>query len=266
MARKVYCKNTSCKHHSSKNGCDTVVKIGSEGKCCSFEKGFAYYFHLVWDALANGNFIDAIKLQMSPDLRIGLYYVMECYELGFSEMEWGTCRMIMLKDGEKGAGLKYEEIIKREINTEKFRKHLNDFNNGIMPNQKRQQEAEEQPVKTEEKPDRDFGWVSPTGEFTESPFGTHEESAEQIIKRKGFMDEYWEWRDSNKDVTENRLMRDFLSEVKGYCLIHNPFGDGGYIVTNRKNLTKKQKEFLYEYFMDKGDRFKAEQYIGGEDE
>jgi len=28
-----------------------------------------------------------------------------------------------------------------------------------------------------------------------------------------------------------------------------------------KNLTKKQKEFLYGYFMDMGDRFKAEQFV-----
>ena len=43
------------------------------------------------------------------------------------------------------------------------------------------------------------------------------ESAEQIIEEKGFMNEYWEWRKSNRDITKNRLMRDFLSEVKGYC-------------------------------------------------
>lgn len=47
----------------------------------------------------------------------------------------------------------------------------------------------------------------------------------------------------------------------GYCLIHNPTGCGGYIVTNMKSLTKRQKEFLYGYFMDMGDRFKAEQFI-----
>lgn len=257
--RKITCNNTGCKHHMTGGGCDTCVTLNSSGRCESFEKGFAYYFHIVWDALGSSNFIDAIKLQLNPDLRIGLYYVMECYGLGFAEMEGGTCRMIMLKDGEKGAGLKYEQIVEREMNTEKFIKHRNDFNNGILPNQK--QKTDENHKKTEEKPDRDFGWVSPAGEFTESPFGTHEESAERIVEKKGFAEEYWEWVESNEDGLERRLMRDFISEVKGYCLIHNPMGNGGYIVTHRKNLTKKQKEFLYEYFMDKGDRFKAEQFI-----
>ena len=96
-----------------------------------------------------------------------------------------------------------------------------------------------------------IGWLSPTGVFTESPFGTHEESAKQICEKKGFVEKYWDWVKTNGDNEINHLMRDFLSEVKGYCLIHNPSGYTGYIVTNMKNLTKPQKEFLYGYFMDK---------------
>ena len=57
------------------------------------------------------------------------------------------------------------------------------------------------------------------------------------------------------------MKRDFLMERKGYALIHNPSGDGGYVVTSRVKLTKAQREFLYDYFLSMGDRFKAEQYI-----
>ena len=32
-------------------------------------------------------------------------------------------------------------------------------------------------------------------------------------------------------------------------------------VTSRVKLTKAQREFLYDYFLSMGDRFKAEQYI-----
>lgn len=109
---------------------------------------------------------------------------------------------------------------------------------------------------------KEFGWLSPMGEFTESPFGHHEESAEKICRQKGFNKEYEEWR--AKGLEEEhclRIKRDFLSIVKGYCLIYNPVGDGGYVVTNTKNLTRKQKDFLYKYFMDTGDRFKAEQFL-----
>ena len=100
--RKIECNNKSCKHHVYDGKCDTCIVLDEAGKCQSFEKGFAYYFHIVWNALGNKNFIDAIEVKQKPDLKIGMYYVMECYGLGFSEMEWGTCRMLLLKDGEEG--------------------------------------------------------------------------------------------------------------------------------------------------------------------
>lgn len=252
MARKVICKNTECKHHCKNDCCDATVNISYGGVCESFEKSIVYYFHLVWEALGNKNFIDMVEIMRKPEIRIGLFYVMDCYNLGFSEMEWGTCRMVMLKDGEDGKPLNYEEITGREIDMEKLRKHMENFNNGILPG------TDSEPKEVEEK---EFGWLSPTGEFTESPFGEHEESAEAICVKKGFESEYRAWRKEKLGERTLCLYRDFLAEVKGYCLIHNPTGSGGYIVTNIKNLTKRQREFLFDYFMDMGDRFKAEQFI-----
>ena len=74
-----------------------------------------------------------------------------------------------------------------------------------------------------------------------------------------FMSYSRKWR--GERGKEKNHMQQQLIEVKGYCLIHNPSGYTGYIVTNMKNLTKQQKEFLYGYFMDMGDRFKAEQFV-----
>lgn len=254
--RKITCNNSSCKHHVAGDKCDTCVIITQSGKCGSFEKGFAYYFHIVWDALGNKNFIDAVELQRNPDLRIGLYYVMRCYGLGYSEMEWGTCRMLLLKNGEKGEALNYEKIVARKLNMEEFEKCFRDFQNGIMPGQEQQEVAGQQEME-----EKEFGWLSPLGEFTESPFGEHEESANLICEKRGFVDEYLKWVEETGNNKIGHLMRDFLSEVKGYCLIHNPTGYNGYMVTNMRNLTKKQKEFLYAYFIDMGDRFKAEQFL-----
>lgn len=247
MARKVYCNNTSCKFHCKGDMCDTTVKIGSNGVCQSFEKGFVYYFHKVWDALGNSNFIDMIK--MNDDLRIGLFYVLSVYHIGFSEMEWGTCRMIQLKDGENGPPMKYEDIIAKGIDDEVFNRLYREFQEGKLP------EIKKEKPKKESQP---FGWLSPTGVFTEGDFAEHEEVACDIVRKKGWVEEFREWDDNSYDV---KLRRDFLADVKGYCLIHNPMGNGGYVVSNSKPLTKKQKEFLYGYFMDIGDRFKAEQYI-----
>lgn len=44
--------------------------------------------------------------------------------------------------------------------------------------------------------------------------------------------------------------------------IHNPIGDGGYVVTNTKNLTKQQKEFLYGP-LQSGDVFRRLERRGG---
>ena len=52
-----------------------------------------------------------------------------------------------------------------------------------------------------------------------------------------------------------------MSEVKGYCLIHNPAMDGGYIVTHIKPHTKKQREFLYNYFAEMGNMARASMYL-----
>lgn len=239
--RKITCNNSSCKHHTN-GGCDTCITLDGSGKCKSFEKGFAYYFHIVWDALDNKNFIDMVEIRMNPDLKTGLFYVMECYDLGFSEMEWGTCRMVMLKDGKEGKPLKYEEIIEREMNMEKFSKHLENFNNGIMPQMQQEQDAAGQ----QDKEEKEFGWLSPTGVFTESPFGTHEESAEQICEEKGFTEEYWNWVKENRGNEINHLMRDFLSEVKGACIGEKGIRratvikDCAYTITTRQDRTPAQ--------------------------
>lgn len=254
--RKITCNNSGCRHYdcNTDGRCNTCITIGLDGKCESFEKGFLYYFHIVWEVLVRNNFIDFTELQRNPDLRTGLYYVMECYDLKFVTQEWGTWRYIMFEN-EEGETLKYDDIVKRELNMDKFNEYYEDFDNGIMPEEKLRKNNKLKEHGTEIK---EFGWVSPTGEFFESPFGTHEESAQKIVKKKGMKDEFLSWK---KETTHSNLMRDFLSEIKGYCLVHNPTGDGGYVVTNLKPLTKKQKEFLYGYFMDMGDHFKAEQYF-----
>lgn len=65
--RKIECNNKSCKHHVYDGKCDTCIVLDEAGKCQSFEKGFAYYFHIVWNALGNKNFIDAIEVKQKPD-------------------------------------------------------------------------------------------------------------------------------------------------------------------------------------------------------
>lgn len=109
---------------------------------------------------------------------------------------------------------------------------------------------------------QNYGWLSPTGKFTPSPWNTHEEYAEKICEQNGWDHEFWEWFDAETSAVciTSRLMRDFLVHEKGYCLIHDPVGNG-YIVTHKKPLTKKQQEFLYDYFVAAGDKTRAKEYL-----
>lgn len=243
--RKLICKDITCKYNGSNNVCEKKTVEIDFGSCQSYEKGFHYYLQLIYGKLRSTNMIPLHEV--NEEVQIGLYYVMEIFDLGFSQCEHGAWRWVMLKDGESGKGLMTKEIVAREVNVEKLMKHINDFNNGILPNQNQEKE---EPKKTSQP----FGWLSPTGDFTEGDWGEHETVAYNIIKEKRFYEEY-----KKNSIVDTA--RDFLSEVKGYVLIHNPGGFGGYIVSHVKPLTKKQKEFLYGYFMDIGDSWKAEQYL-----
>ena len=101
-----------------------------------------------------------------------------------------------------------------------------------------------------------WGWLSPTGEFTEGDFGEHEQVAYDIIRKKGWDEEFDSWERGTV-----RLGRDFLAEVKGYVLLHNPTGQSYTIVSHEKPLTKAQKEFLYDYFMKEGDTIRANSFF-----
>lgn len=253
------CKNRGCKHHDTgTNRCKIVrkVKLGTSGQCESFEKGLLYYFDLVYDALRDTNMI--LPRSLTMDMRIGLYYVMKTFRLGFSECDAGPWmgRFFMLKQGEDKKGLKTDDIIKLPLDHEAFEKIVADFNKGILPGPEVEDEDEPEPPKKKSQP---FGWLSPTGEFTEGDFAEHEKVAYDIIKAKGFHHEFR--RESIHDTS-----RDFLAKEKGYVLIHNPTGYGGYIVSHEKPLTKKQRDFLYGYFIDMGDSLMANKYIAEQED
>lgn len=230
MARKLYCKNNECKHHTENDSCNRVARIGCNGYCQNFEKGFYYYIHLVWRALGKSNYIDFIDINGQPDLRIGIYYVCKIYHLHFSVKEWAACRMLQFHMTENGDGLSYDQIVKGNLDVDECLKLENEFLQGNIPRL-----IEEKRLKDYQP----FGWLSPTGTFTEADIARHEQEAGRLIDHLGFRDEYkaW-WLESH-----GRTKRDFLVNVKGYCLVHNPSGSGGYIVSYEKNLTRKQREF-----------------------
>lgn len=242
----IKCANIDCKFHTSKDKCEVKeISIDCNG-CNSFEKGWHYYINLVWQSLTNTNMIPLYS--MTDDLRIGIYYIMKIYKVQFKETLYGTWKWITLHSSEDGQALNYEDFKNIEPDEDEIKQMITDVLLGKLPKIKKEND-----IKKTRQP---FGWLSPTGEFTEGEWGDHAEKALEIIREKHFDDELVQYmNDTSTDV------RDFLTEIKGYALIHNPSMSGGYIVTHIKELTKHQKEFLYDYFMEIGDRLKAESFI-----
>ena len=106
-----------------------------------------------------------------------------------------------------------------------------------------------------------FGWLSPSGTFTEADFGDHETAAREIAQRKKWLADSDEWRHAPGGGL--RLVRDYLVEVRGYALIHNPIlgGLGAPIITRKKPLTKRQREFLFDAYTTAGDTEAARRII-----
>lgn len=203
-------------------------------------------------------------IDMDDKVRLGMYYLMKIYGLGFRHRTWGSWEWVELCKGEDGNGLTAKDIEEMEPDMKIYYQLQRDHNAGRLPNMNQSTDNKPKIVSTTYKPEftQEFGWLSPTGDFTESEWGHHLPDAEKIIKEKGWQDEFDVWYDEHECMTPEN---DFLCQVKGYVLIHNPSLDGGYVVTNIKPLTKKQREFLYQYFYDMGNHLRAERYLNEEE-
>lgn len=218
---------------------------------------FNYYFEIVYNALKKKNYIDFIEIMNNPDLKYGLYYITRCYHIGYSFAEYGLCNMVMLMNGSNSKYLNYHDLQKIGIDRKEYEQCFCEFKKVGIPIVT---------VSVQEKKNEfagEFGWLSPTGVFTPSPFGTHEQTASEITEKKHLATDFRLWirKPKKEEQIFMSLYRDFLIHEKGYCLIHNPSSNGGYIVTNHKKLTKAQNEFLFGYFMDLGYALKAERFI-----
>ena len=97
----------------------------------------------------------------------------------------------------------------------------------------------------------ELGWLSPNGKFFEVSWGNHEKWAIEYI---------------SKHFPDNKLYTgygDFLTN-KGWILLHDPSRSGVRISCDcYKKPTKKQKEFLYDYFIAVGMAAQAHEVYGG---
>lgn len=106
----------------------------------------------------------------------------------------------------------------------------------------------------------DYGWLSPNGEFYPSDWGTHQTKAQEIILNLGLLKDYVEVCES-----EPLTQADYLSKYKNFILLHSPSQGIPYpTILNGKRLTKKQKDFLYDFYTERNFFSLAHRYFNEE--
>ncbi len=111
-----------------------------------------------------------------------------------------------------------------------------------------EQKVKQTPKKEVKLKYEDYGWLSPNGEFYPSEWGTHQRKATEILDEKDWAYEAWKMQESEEGLTD----ADYLSKYKNFVLIHSPSQGIPYpTILKEKRLTKKQKEFLYDFYMER---------------
>ena len=101
------------------------------------------------------------------------------------------------------------------------------------------------------KKDEEYGFISPIGKFYVGEWSTHTELARKIIEEN-------EWEVDN--VFGQNIAINYLIIDKGFVLVHNPSCVEDCLVVDSGVVTKEQRTFLYNYFIDCGNPWRAEEY------
>lgn len=113
-----------------------------------------------------------------------------------------------------------------------------------------------------------YGWLEPNGEFHPVPWCEHQDWADNYLK------EHYPRYDNEDNVIEkntvlytligkdgninNIVCGDVLIYKLGWILLHNTCqGIANYVTDPKRNMTKAQREFLYQYYIDRHENEKA---------
>lgn len=185
--------------------------------------------------------------------RNALYCIMKAYGLSFRTCTRAGWSWIEICESENAKALNASEITSRRFDEDEFLDACETIaalqaNNGETHTQNGQDKPE-------------FGWLAPDGKFISADFGEHEYSANEIISNMGWTEDFLL---GYADKTYSPCAGDYLVNDKNYALIHNPSSPlGKPFVTKSETrpLTKRQKEFLYGYYMELGDELSANMYV-----
>lgn len=206
-------------------------------------------------ALIGKNFIDKMTLNVRRITKEDVDFFCKTFGIeyevdGHGDWSW----IIFTKNGKK---LELEELV--QMGATVHTKDISDDGNEKHADEIIGQEDEQEKLEPTK-----FGFVTPDGKFIQSDWGTHEKSATEIIDENGWYPDYLSKRKENPNSVYYSV--DYLVKEKGYVLLHNPMGGafGRAIIQAGNRITKRQREFLYDYYMEAGDPDEANSFFNEE--
>lgn len=180
-------------------------------------------------AMRNSNFLDLNAAQLiygldGDDIQAFCDY----YNIYPSVMTHGNWRMALFHKKDTDETLTTEDY-------ERMRAELDDDEETTRVIEHHEQE--EVKLKYEQ-----YGWLKPNGEYYPADWGDHSMKARELAKQL-----------YGKECVGIDEPRDFLCS-KGWILLHNPSQGIAQVTTlghRECRLTKKQKEFLYDYYSER---------------
>lgn len=101
-----------------------------------------------------------------------------------------------------------------------------------------------------------YGWLSPTGEFFPVEWGNH------ILWAREYMDSHSLWEPYNRKAYI--YASDYLTD-RNWILLHNPMQGEAYVtMSSIKTPTKKQRDFLFDYYTRRGNHNEAKRWLEDE--
>lgn len=241
---KITCSNIHCQYNKLKKCRKNNVKISDSGACTSYKAGFSYYFFYCAEHMQT-NFLTSIDVKLHPEYKYSIYYMMRCLPVVYTMDNIRGMLVICQKETKEILNANdLLALMETDLDEDALKKCTEEFNTTGLPKYEEKNEPETEAKESEQK---EYGWLSPGGDFHTAEWGCHEMAAQWLCRELGIDSGY-------------RMCRDILVE-RGWCLINDPYDSGRYFVTHKKDLTKKQKDFLYGYFLDMGMKKRAEEFV-----
>lgn len=207
-----------------------------------------YRLSKIKDAMKNTNMLFPIEIELRNITKDDIEFYANYYNLMYRQVRWAMDSWIQF--------YKDDEVCSPE-----YLRSIGALNDLFLENAD-SIKSRDNDLKDKDCDFKHYGWLAPDGSYVRADFGDHEQAALKIIDEHDWHQDYYSKDDRPCDIY---LAGDYLVKERGYALLHNPYGYGYTKLSSPDRLTKRQKEFLYSYFLYEGNTTAANSLYTDED-